>query len=526
MKQRWMLCLLGLFAFLNLQSQSKVSFTAETDALRIVPNQPFTVSFTLKNAEGQNFEEPNFDPLQLIRGPSIANSLQIINGKRSNSTTYSFVLHAPQTGTFNVKPASIQVDGQRLKSNTLSIQVVPPSRSGDRDNRPTAFIELELSTDSPYVGQVVRMDVVLYSQQAIQNAYKVNDLDREGWYSLTLPGQGKVQRTTFEGEPYRRQVLSTELLYALQSGPHTFGPLFLKVDLEDESSKRRSPFSLFRSFDRKELATEPANVEVQALPTPSPVNFSGLVGPVHLQGRVETQRVETGNAAEFSLRMESFSDPNIVKPPELAVEGAEVLQPQLTAETSEDIDGSRMYVHVYKYLLIPDTLGKLSFSPYTTTFNIQSQRYDTIRGDTYELWAEPPRETPASSEDALAVEEQSSTGKENSLAFWFFSIASVAVLAFLFVRFYLRRQRDEQKGQSSTLEAEFSSLLNENEPDPKKLRKCIQELLEKDDTSGMDRERWKKWLDQLDYSMYSPNAGREEWKQLLSSWREYWSQRK
>ncbi len=526
MKQQWVLCLLGMFAFLSLQAQSKVSFTAETDALRIAPNQPFTVSYTLENAEGENFKEPDFEPLQLLRGPSISNSLQIINGKSSSSATYSFVLSAPQTGTFEVAPGRIQVDGQTLKSNALTIEVVPPSPSGGRDKSPSAFIELELNTDSPYVGQALRIDVVLYSQQAVQNAYKVNDLDREGWYSLSLPGQGQVQQTTLEGEPYRRQVLSRELLFAQQSGRHTFGPLFLKVDLADESRERRSRFSLFRSFDRKELATEAVEVNVQPLPSPGPENFSGIVGPVQLQGRLEASGVDKGSAAEFSLRMESFSDPNIVSPPEISIEGAEVLKPQRISESSEDIEDSRMYVNIYKYLLIPDTTGKLSFYPYITAFNTQTGRYDTIRGEVHDLWVEAARATPAGPDEAENVDEQSSTETENSRAFWFFSLISVALLAFLLIWFYRRRQKDVHTSQSITLEAEFSSLLNEKEPDPRKLRKCIRELMEKDETWGMDRERWKKWLDQLDYSTYSPNASREEWEQLLSDWRGEWARRK
>ncbi|HSM46951.1 MAG TPA: BatD family protein, partial [Draconibacterium sp.] len=89
----------------------------------------FRLSFTL-NDKGSNLKLPpgienNFD---ILMGPSTSQSTSItsINGQTTQETTYgyTYILRPKQEGTFELRPASIEVGGKIFESNTIKIQVV------------------------------------------------------------------------------------------------------------------------------------------------------------------------------------------------------------------------------------------------------------------------------------------------------------------------------------------------------------------------------------------------------------------
>ena len=76
----------------------------------------FRLTFTL-NERGSNLELPpgltnNFD---VLMGPSTGQStrMQTINGQTTTEVTfsYTYILRAKKEGTFEIRPASIEVDG-------------------------------------------------------------------------------------------------------------------------------------------------------------------------------------------------------------------------------------------------------------------------------------------------------------------------------------------------------------------------------------------------------------------------------
>ena len=111
--------------------------TANAEQTRFVMSAPtavemgkqFRLSFTL-NEQGRNLKLPpgienNFD---ILMGPSTGQSISMtsINGKTTQEVTYSFtyILRAKKEGTFELRPASIEVGGKVFESNSMKIQVV------------------------------------------------------------------------------------------------------------------------------------------------------------------------------------------------------------------------------------------------------------------------------------------------------------------------------------------------------------------------------------------------------------------
>ena len=513
------ICLFLLLALAGpIFAQPPVQFMAETEAERVLPRQSFEVSYVLENAEGSRFAAPDFTPFEVLRGPLTSSSLQIINGKRSSSVTYSFVLAAPQAGQYTLPPARISVQGETLSTLPLTIEVVPgsPSSAGARE----LFARYEPSTDSPYIGEAVMLDLVLYSQRPVQNVYKRNEPDRSAWYSMSFPVRPPVKKTILQGKPYRRQVLNRELLFAQKSGSVALDPMYLQVDLEKEDGRDRR-FSFFRSYDRKELFVPDTSLYVQALPQPAPENFSGLVGETQIRGQLQTGQIGRGEAAEYSLRLESYSDPNIVQPPRLIVDGAEVLKPTLSFEGKEDDSFGRKYIYVYDYLVIPDTLGRHRMYPQITYFNTKKDKYDTLTSSTAELWvteksvAAQRRPDTSSASQARSTEEQ----EEGTGGFRWWWLTAPFLVAVLWLVFRFQKNKKSSADPSDKLDRQWAQLLKQDRPDPRELRECLNALSERDEKAEVSTEDWQQYLKDLDYLVFSPSADETEWDRILGEWR-------
>ena len=113
------LFLLTCFSFF-LQAQ-EVSFEATADARELVENEYMEVTFTLKNAQGTNFQPPKFKGFNVLSGPSRSNRMTIINGQRSQEMGYGYTIQPKQKGSYKIGPASISVGGKTMKTQPISV---------------------------------------------------------------------------------------------------------------------------------------------------------------------------------------------------------------------------------------------------------------------------------------------------------------------------------------------------------------------------------------------------------------------
>jgi hypothetical protein len=96
-----------------LRSQD-ISVQAEYPSV-VEAGQQFSVTWTV-NEGGGEFSAPAFDAFTKLMGPqtSYSSSTQIINGKMSHQTSYSYVyyLQAMNIGKFEITPASFTLKGK------------------------------------------------------------------------------------------------------------------------------------------------------------------------------------------------------------------------------------------------------------------------------------------------------------------------------------------------------------------------------------------------------------------------------
>ncbi|MBL0026401.1 MAG: BatD family protein [Saprospiraceae bacterium] len=84
-----------LSGIINLKAQN-ARFLMETDRSQVHAGETFLLDIVLENIDGSNLQLPDIAPFKIVQGPSTSTSVTIINGKRSGSQKYQYLLLAPQ----------------------------------------------------------------------------------------------------------------------------------------------------------------------------------------------------------------------------------------------------------------------------------------------------------------------------------------------------------------------------------------------------------------------------------------------
>lgn len=136
-------CLFFLACQWAMAQQSEFTVTLSADTIGL--NNRLEVTFTLKNAQGKNFEAPVFEGFRLLGGPNTSSQFSMVNGEVTRQISYTYVLQPSEPGLWYIQPASIAVEGKTLETTLKEVWVLadrespPPSRSPapePKKNRP------------------------------------------------------------------------------------------------------------------------------------------------------------------------------------------------------------------------------------------------------------------------------------------------------------------------------------------------------------------------------------------------------
>ena len=253
-----------------------VGFSAMADNVRFIMEGPeivglgdqFRLGFTL-NEKGSDLQLPDLSNFDVLMGPSTSqsSSIQIINGKTTQSTSFSyiFVLRAKKEGKFTIRPASIKVDGKIYESNSLEIQVAKgqPQQSSGQQNQaaeeeatPTGniskdnlFVKLNLDRTNVSKGEQIMATVKLYLSQNVplSGFDEVKLPSYEGFWTkeIDVPQQVNFTREVYNGKIYQVGVLKKTILFPQQTGAIRIDPFEITCLVRQRVSQQRGFFDDF-----------------------------------------------------------------------------------------------------------------------------------------------------------------------------------------------------------------------------------------------------------------------------------------
>ena len=171
LKGNILLCL-GMFLLSGLYSHAQdetegIEFTMNLSKEELGINERLRVDFTM-NKDGDNFKPPQFDGFNVIMGPSQSISSSWVNGKRSYSKTYTYILKPTARGNFTINQATIEIDGQTYKTTPQKVEVTAavdkPNSEKTVDDVADESLHLvaEVSDASPYLNEGITVVYKLY----------------------------------------------------------------------------------------------------------------------------------------------------------------------------------------------------------------------------------------------------------------------------------------------------------------------------------------------------------------------------
>ena len=334
-----------------------------------------TVTLTLRFDSAAAMGMPDLSPLRKdfqVLGQSSSAEQSWINGRVQASYDLRITLRPRRAGTLQIP--SLDVGGQRTAA--LTLHVAPGSKRSVGKPGDPVFVQVELSTQSPYVDQQVAMDVRLYYQAALISGTppvpdvagaKVTRLGRMQRYQTVLGGtQYFVAEQHFAVVPQRPGTL--------QVPPVQFHGQMLNT----------SPMGGFFSNVRP-VAAQSAAHTLSVKPRP-PTAGNGAWLPARqlelsLDGLPASGRVQVGEPLTVTVRegATGLSASDLPEPTLPKLPGADVYPDKtddVTRNNGQWITGSR----TRRFAIVPNRQGTLEFPPMTLRWwNVVKDRAETAR---------------------------------------------------------------------------------------------------------------------------------------------------
>jgi hypothetical protein len=450
--------------------------------------QQFSVSWTVNSGGGQ-FSAPSFEGFYKLMGPqtSYSSSTQIINGKMSHQTTYSYLyyLQALQEGKYVIPPASYTLKNKTSYSDSIRIEVIASGspRPGTQSGANTGttkhaesaggdiFVDLSLNRKEVYLGEHIAATVKIYTKVDLSGINEIKYPPFTGFLKsdIETPPLTQLRQENINGTIYGTGVIQHFLLYPQVTGEITIDPVQISV-LVRQRSGATDPFfgDFFSSFQtvQKVIVSPVIKVNVKPLPGVKPADFSGVVGKLDMKSTLNKDSVSVNDAINFRITISGNGNLKLAETPKLALSpDIEVYDPRVTDKINNSLSGTSGQ-RTFEYLLIPRHYGDYKIPSVTYSFfNTSSGKYETLTTGEHRFYARKGTETTSGITvyGGVSKEDVKYLGKDirfiksdpgrlaRSVNFIvtsrvFYSIYAIAIILFLIVLFirreHIRRNAD------------------------------------------------------------------------------------
>jgi hypothetical protein len=385
----------------SLHAQKSVRMNVS--ATEMFKTDVFDLEIKLENFDSDvSVQYPPFTDLTKLSGPYQSSSTSIINGSMTKSISLTYQFAPKRTGKIVIDPVLVTDGGKTYKSVAVTINVVEQGQNTSGET-PQMFITAELSSKNVYVGEMVRIDYVLYIKPEIK--LNMPSVTAEPKFTgfvkepVEIP-QEKLRtlvQTIHKGVKYNTLPVRSYWLTPTSSGSKIIEPLSVNVPVEVKTKKKNRGFfndpffdddlfSTFNNFQDKIVLSDEISLSVNSLPEEArPSGFSGAVGSFTINSYLDTDSIAVNEGANLKIVISgrgNFSDIRDLKlkfPNDF-----EVYDPKRTVNLNPDAKNTGKAV--FEYLLLARNPGKhqikdISFS----YFDTKEKKYRTIKASDHTI---------------------------------------------------------------------------------------------------------------------------------------------
>jgi len=396
-KVKYLLCFVGVLVLSLKPVFSQTPFLAATaNKSPIGLNEQLQITFTL-NGNGRSFQGPDLRDFNILSGPNQSSNMQYINGQFSQSLSFTYYLQARNIGNYKIGPASIEAEGKRIASNVVQVTVVkgsdaPQNKQNDESgglSRKNIFVKGTLSKSSMMKGESVLLTFRLYSNVTLVDFAIPKMPSYDGFWNQDIQLPQALERTTevIEGQRFTVWEIKKLVLFPQQSGTLTIQPMEIEclARIKVNSQRSNDPFSVFNDpffgmggvKDVKySFKSDPIRVKVAELPGTPPPGFSGAVGQLNFEAKLDKNKTKANEAVSLKIKISGNGNLKLADLPEIEFpQDLESYDPKI----SENFKASEAGVNGTKsieYLIIPRHEGEYEIPAFTFSYyDLAKKRY-------------------------------------------------------------------------------------------------------------------------------------------------------
>lgn len=367
---------------------AQVQFEARVSKTTLGLNERLRIDFMM-NVDGDNFVQPSFEGFRIIAGPSQQVSQSWVNGRSSFEKAYSYFLVPNQKGTFVIKAAAIEYNGQIYKTAPIKINVTAATEQPREPNDSqisadeNLYLVADVSKTNPYINEPITVVYKLYfANIGITNLGESSKPKYNDFWSQNIEiKQLAAEEGLFKGQNYRYIVLKKVVLYPQKSGRLKIEPLSLSVDVQLPTNRRDMFGRMMLTETTKRVSAGAKTITVKPLPEAGkPEDFSGAVGNFDFKVTPSKTNLKNGESLDLVVsvtgkgNLKLFSLPKPVVPNALemydAVHSEDISTP-LSGMAGKSSDS---------YAIIPQYRGNYPIKPMQFSyFDLSSGTYKTLR---------------------------------------------------------------------------------------------------------------------------------------------------
>lgn len=410
---RYFIIFVLLFGIFNCQAQQ---LKVELGKGEIALNEPFTITFTVENANLKDYSGfPEIDGF-VKRGTSSSSSTNFINGKRSYSQSITQNYIARAEGVYELKSFSIRVNGQLVKINGKKIKVGPAKqrrRSYDpfgsdpfedffgRNNSPQEFVDVEadaflaLTTDksSVYLGEGFTVTIAFYVSAKNRAELSFHELGTQlpeiikeikpsnCWEENFEIGNITGEPVEINGQRYSQFKIYQATYYALNTETINFPAVDLEM-IKYKVAKNPTFFGRNRQENIEKFTSKPKTVTIKELP-PHPLKERVSVGNYKLKESVSSDELQTGESFNYSFNITGEGNISAIHEPAFPSDDNFDFYPPNVRQDINKGNGKVRGVKSFGFYGIPNEPGTFNMGDYFSWvyFNTAKEEYDTLKSE-------------------------------------------------------------------------------------------------------------------------------------------------
>ena len=315
-----------------------------------------------------------------------------MNGTHRYKKTYSYFLAPKTRGTFTIKQATVEIEGDVYKTSPVEIEITAavevPKDANDPNYIADQSIHLvaEVSKLNPYLNEAISVVYKLYvsPNTGVSNFREIDNPRYNDFWSQNIEIDGlKAQNGTFNGEDYLYVVLRKVVLYPQKTGKLEIEPLTLDVTVDVPTNRRDIFGRRLMNQVHKTVSAGSKTINVKPLPEEGkPVDFTGAVGSFDFSLETSKTELDATESLQAVIKVTGNGNLNLFELPNLSLPSSlEVFEPEKGDNIKTTLNGMQGSVSK-TYTIVPQYKGKypipkISFS----YFDLGTQSYKRLYSD-------------------------------------------------------------------------------------------------------------------------------------------------